>query len=229
MQQNAPTLKSCCKLLHWAGKVFVIPPGFCYIIAEFPIAYCCIWHGSCLGTLYSVAFSRVLREYPVGVRVKIVTKTHIFQCILQSMCTFMQFSKRSLLSEKHVHISNCRGLFLPITYYLFIVVSSWVSSGLWVLYSAFIDLEESLVSLPERYFHNLPRANNQILIIFICVYFLQPVERAPSGVQGVRAPRRREPPSWFQMLTIHSAIPWKNQVVLSNFSTGKILTVTYLV
>ena len=28
------------------------------------------WHGSCLGTLNSVAFSRVLREYPVGVRVK---------------------------------------------------------------------------------------------------------------------------------------------------------------
>ena len=84
MQQNAPTLKSCCKLLHWAGKayllvwrillhlagvVFVIPPGFCYLIAEFPIAYCCIWHGSCLGTLHSVAFSRVLREYPVRVRV----------------------------------------------------------------------------------------------------------------------------------------------------------------
>ena len=42
--------------------VFVIPPGFCYAIAEFPIAYCCIWHGSCLGTLHSVAFSRVLRE-----------------------------------------------------------------------------------------------------------------------------------------------------------------------
>ena len=49
--------------------MFVIPPGFCYVIAEFPIAYCCIWHGSCLGTLHSVAFSRVLREYPVGVRV----------------------------------------------------------------------------------------------------------------------------------------------------------------
>ena len=84
MQKNAPTLKSCCKLFRWAGKayllvwrillhlagvVFVIPPGFCYVIAEFPIAYCCIWHGSCLGTLHSVAFSRVLREYPVGVRV----------------------------------------------------------------------------------------------------------------------------------------------------------------
>ena len=81
MQQNAPTLKSCCKLLHWAGKaylliwrillhvagvVFVIPPGFCYVIAEFPIAYCCILHGSCLGTLHSVAFSRVLREYRGG-------------------------------------------------------------------------------------------------------------------------------------------------------------------
>ena len=83
MKQNVPTLKSCCKLLHWAGKayllvwrilfhlagvVFAIPPGFCYVIAEFPIAYCCIWHGSYLGTLHSVAFSRVLREYPVGVR-----------------------------------------------------------------------------------------------------------------------------------------------------------------
>ena len=90
MQQNAPTLKSCCKLLHWAGKaylliwrilfhlagvVFVIPPGFCYVIAEFPIAYCCIWHGSCLGTLHSVAFSRVLREYPVGGRVNLVLST----------------------------------------------------------------------------------------------------------------------------------------------------------
>ena len=51
--------------------MFVIPPGFCYVIAEFPIAYCCIWHGSCLGTLHSVAFSRVIREYPVGVRVKV--------------------------------------------------------------------------------------------------------------------------------------------------------------
>ena len=48
-----------------------MPPGFCYVIAEFPIAYCCIWHVSCLGTLHS-AFSRVLREYPVGVRVKAV-------------------------------------------------------------------------------------------------------------------------------------------------------------
>ena len=49
--------------------VYVIPPGFCYVIAEFPIVYCCIWHGSCLGTLHSVAFSRVLREYPVKVGV----------------------------------------------------------------------------------------------------------------------------------------------------------------
>ena len=60
--------------------VFVIPPGFCYVIVEFPIAYCCIWHGSCLGTLHSVAFSRVLREYPVGVRVLMCTMqcyTHI--------------------------------------------------------------------------------------------------------------------------------------------------------
>ena len=48
---------------------------FCYVIAEFPIAYCCIWHGSCLGTLHSVAFSRVLREYPVGVRVNL--KLHV--------------------------------------------------------------------------------------------------------------------------------------------------------
>ena len=54
------------RLTHLAGVVFVTPPGFCYVIAEFPIAYCCIWHGSCLGTLHSVAFSRVLREYPVG-------------------------------------------------------------------------------------------------------------------------------------------------------------------
>ena len=24
MQQNAPTLKSCCKLLHWAGKAYLL-------------------------------------------------------------------------------------------------------------------------------------------------------------------------------------------------------------
>ena len=102
MQQNAPTLKSCCKLLHWAGKayllvwhillhlagvVFVIPPGFCYVhvIAEFPIAYCCIWHGSCLGTLHSVAFSRVLGEYPVGVRVnQFICYTYMYT---YSVCT----------------------------------------------------------------------------------------------------------------------------------------------
>ena len=58
-------------LLYLAGVVFVIPPGFCYVIlAEFITAYCCIWHGSCLGTLHSVAFSRVLREYPMGFSVK---------------------------------------------------------------------------------------------------------------------------------------------------------------
>ena len=77
---NATECTNSKKLLHWAGKayllvwriqlhlagvVFVIPPGFCYVIAEFPIAY-----GSCLGTLHSVAFSRVLREYPVGVLIQ---------------------------------------------------------------------------------------------------------------------------------------------------------------
>ena len=99
MQQNAPTLKSCCKLLHWAGKaylfvwhillhlagvVFVIPPGFCYVIAEFPTAYYYIWHGSCLGTLHSVAFSRVLKEYLVGVRVNRI-------CVIMYINTWIQY------------------------------------------------------------------------------------------------------------------------------------------
>ena len=52
--------------------------GVCYtcttwiLLRNSRIPHCILlkWHGSCLGTLHSVAFSRVLREYPVGVRVK---------------------------------------------------------------------------------------------------------------------------------------------------------------
>ena len=179
MQQNAPTLKSCCKLLHWAGKaylliwrillhlagvVFVIPPGFCYVIAEFPIAYCCIWHGSCLGTLHSVAFSRVLREYPVGVRVR-VCMSHMFEfsnwlichCQIQNKIVVSYFVKLSFMKSGVVFpglYQSCFLLTLVLTLLLNFPAVDAISNKFWITDGNYSVLTHLLCNFYLRITHN---------------------------------------------------------------------------
>ena len=131
MQQNAPTLKSCYKLLHWAGKAYLLVwrillhlAGMVFVISRSDsvrnsrIPHCILLHLAWFmfrNTAFCCIISRVLREYPWGLGLNtlilpaILTKTSLSSwlivgitvCIIQSILPIHVSPKVYLLCSYH--------------------------------------------------------------------------------------------------------------------------------